>query len=292
MLEMLQLQYFIEVVNVGSITEAARKIGIPQPSLSQTIRRLEKELGIELFNRKYHRIILNEYGKVFYSQVIKSFNALSDGLQQLDDMRGMTKLNIDLYVTEHRANTLDCLSQFMEKNPQIKFRIHHGNTYNVPSPFTIAITSNHDLGDEYERRLLLREPIQLAVSTNCQMSANDSVDINDLASESFITMHENSSLYRIMQDTLHSAGINPNISVYCADPQYTQRCLAMGLGIGFVPGVSWKNSLKNVKLININGIDIKRDLFIYWKRERYVPEGARLFVDYATDFFSKLAQQA
>ena len=50
-MELLQLQYFVKVARLGSITKAAHELQVSQPSLSQTMRRLENEMGFKLFEK-------------------------------------------------------------------------------------------------------------------------------------------------------------------------------------------------------------------------------------------------
>ena len=65
----LQLNYIIEIYNCGSINKAAKKLFLSQSSLSSSIRELEQELGIEIFNRSNKGIALTEDGKEFIMQI-------------------------------------------------------------------------------------------------------------------------------------------------------------------------------------------------------------------------------
>ena len=62
-MELLQFRYFLEAARYENLTRAAEDLHIAQPALSQSIHRLESELGVKLFDRKNHRIYLNEIGR-------------------------------------------------------------------------------------------------------------------------------------------------------------------------------------------------------------------------------------
>lgn len=64
-MELLQLRYFLMVAKTGHMTSAAQKLNITQPVLSKSIRHLEDEVGVPLFDRVGRRIQLNDYGKGF-----------------------------------------------------------------------------------------------------------------------------------------------------------------------------------------------------------------------------------
>ena len=72
-----QLEYFILTADTCNISKAANRLWISQSALSQTIKRLEKELGCLLFTRTGKKIFMNENGKIFYNYVCQ-FNMCYD----------------------------------------------------------------------------------------------------------------------------------------------------------------------------------------------------------------------
>ena len=64
LMELLQFRYFMTAAKYENMTKAAEELHIAQPALSQSIKRLETELGVELFDRSRHRIALNEHGRL------------------------------------------------------------------------------------------------------------------------------------------------------------------------------------------------------------------------------------
>ena len=82
-MELLQLRYFCEVVKWGNVTRAAKENYISQPALSKTIRNLEDELGVKLFERVKNRVELNEYGRAFYDKVSRGLQMIDSGVEGL-----------------------------------------------------------------------------------------------------------------------------------------------------------------------------------------------------------------
>ena len=82
--ELQQLKYFKAVADVGKISEAAEKLFVSAPALSVSITRLEKELGVQLFDRTNNRILLNKQGEIFLKHVNQILDTLENAKQQAE----------------------------------------------------------------------------------------------------------------------------------------------------------------------------------------------------------------
>src|SRR5438309_3725141 len=96
MMDLLQLKYFQTVARLEHMTQAARQLEIAQPSLSQTIARLEEELGVPLFDRQGRQIRLNQFGRTFLRRVERIFAELEDGRRELADLAGLEQGRVSL----------------------------------------------------------------------------------------------------------------------------------------------------------------------------------------------------
>ena len=86
-MKMTQLLYFKTVAEDGRISVAARKLYVTAPAVSIAITNLEKELGVQLFDRVKNRLILNEYGNVYLHYVNNIFNELSQAKQAVQTVQ-------------------------------------------------------------------------------------------------------------------------------------------------------------------------------------------------------------
>ena len=77
------LDYFRSVAKYESMTQAASHLHISQPALSQTIMKLEDELGVQLFHRKKGKLSLTSAGKLYYDCVERAFAELERGTAQI-----------------------------------------------------------------------------------------------------------------------------------------------------------------------------------------------------------------
>lgn len=97
-MELLQLQYFRELARNGHLSRTAEALHIAQPSLSQTIKRLESEVGIPLFDRVCNRIVLNDSGRIFLKYTDQIFAALDHAALELEEIQGREEKTVTLYI--------------------------------------------------------------------------------------------------------------------------------------------------------------------------------------------------
>src|SRR5262249_40871751 len=121
-MDLLQLRYFQTVARYEHMTQAARELMIAQPSLSQTIARLEEELGVPLFDRQGRHIRLNQFGRTFLQRVERIFTELEDGRRELADLAGLEqgRVALSIFSTPLLA---DLLSAFRVEYPRVSFRL-------------------------------------------------------------------------------------------------------------------------------------------------------------------------
>ena len=91
-----QLTYFLAVVDHGGFTRAAEQLLIAQPSLSQTIKGLERELGVPLFHRIGRRVVLSEAGEELVGPARVVVRDLEAARSAVDDLRGVRSGRLDV----------------------------------------------------------------------------------------------------------------------------------------------------------------------------------------------------
>ena len=99
-----------------------------------------------------------------------------------------------------------------------------------------------------------------------------------LENEKFITMNNNSGLYKLTNEICNSEGFTPNIVIQSDDPNYIRKYIEMGLGISFIPSLSWKDAFsENVECRQV--FNVKRYTFAYLSTQKYLSKAALLFFD-------------
>lgn len=120
-----QLKYAIKLAELGNFTLAAENLYITQPTLSQQIKLLEEELGVELFNRKKRKVELTEAGTDFIYHARKIINELGQLNISIGNYSNLTKgeLRIGLFWTFGYLNIADYINQFTQQYPLITIKV-------------------------------------------------------------------------------------------------------------------------------------------------------------------------
>lgn len=259
-MELLQLKYFCDAAETENFSKSAKKFFVPTSSISQSIKRLEIELGCKLFDHKANKISLNNEGKLFYSNISKALDLIENGKNSLLDQQGQICGDIRLSCLSNRRRVTKAIEKFTQSYPNVNFIIHH--TLDLDIDFDVIISD--DCPCEYSQKLLLvDEEICVAMSKTNSLAEIEQLSIQDLKDERFITMTSGSSLHKITLKICANKGFVPDIAIQTDDPFYVRKYIEMGLGIAFVPTSSWDGLFPdNVILKKLNGLRRKSYAFL------------------------------
>lgn len=285
-MELLQLQYFQQVAREENITRTANKLHVSQPSLSKTIRTLEKELGVLLFDRKGKRISLNENGKIFLRYVDIALLALSDANKEINLANSAALPDVRLNVAVHLDSLSQIICDFNQLYPNANFKL-------IKEPVT-EFKPNHryDLAlitQSIEESLpdcsvsLLEEDLMLAVSAELPLAKMESVSLADLKNERFLCFQMSSPYRRIVDLYCNIAGFRPRVMVECHDWREMCELIRGQMGVGLVPKYSWRSCYEGLSIIPIHNPPCARRIIITWFDGKRLTESAKLFVDFAVD---------
>lgn len=274
--EFLQLKYFSDAAQTENFSKTAQKYGVPTSAVSQSIRRLEKELGTELFDRRSNRIALNGDGRRFYMAVCRVDDILKDArehlIRQPEELRGEIRVNILC----NRRVVSDAIKQFAAIHPKVSFVLNHG--VNVAENYDLVISDESASKGMYVRQALITEDVAIAFSKDHPLAKLETVELSELAEEHFVSMTPNNRLHDLTRRLCAQAGFSPQISIQCDDPFYIRKYIEMGLGIGFVPLFSWQGQLSD-GLVWKKLEGVQRTTYAYWDGTRTVPAAVKAFLE-------------
>lgn len=281
-MELLQLKYFTEAAKNENLSATAKKFMVPPSAVSQSIKRLEKEMGCDLFIRQANRIHLSPKGGIFYEKVSKGLQLLNDAKEELTDegTHGTVKLSIFI----NRRLVMQTVEKFSRQYPEINIVTKY-TAAPTEDDFDLIITDKMPHEEAYSAVKLLEESILLAVHRENPLAKATVITAQALSQVPFICTNQSSSLSDITENICTRLGFSPHVAIRSDDPYYIRKCVELGLGATFVPTLSWQGQFsENVVLKKVT--DDTRTTYAYRNRQKYFSRPAALFLKMLEEEFS------
>lgn len=277
-MELLQLKYFCDAAQTQNFSKTAKKFLVPPSNISQTIKRLEKEVETTLFERHANKIKLNDSGLLFYKNAKSALDLLENAKKSLNNSHKTEPIKINIHIT--RRVVMEVIESFRKIYPELSFITAHNNNQ-ISHEFDIIVT-DRELDLPYSKTKAAEERFLLAYNKNT-FAFNSNIISSEIEKLPFITMSIGSSIYENTLSICNSLGFSPNIVLQSEDPFYIRKCVELGLGIAIIPELSWHGQFsENIALKNIG--DFKRKIYVYKKYS--MNEFANKFYDMLLDKFS------
>jgi len=274
-MEILQLLYFCSAAETENFAQTAKVYGVPATSISQSVRRLEKELEVTLFDRVANGVKLNERGKVFYANAKSSLDMLNDAKKKVkeEDVEG----TINLLVVTNRYLVNEAIFAFNKEHKNVKFNIDYERKSNI-NKYDLMITDNQRYTEVNRIERLLLDDIVLAVNKDHPLAKKEKIEILDLKDEDFITYNEESALFTLTRQICRVGDFDPKIKIRLDDPCSVARCVEEGIGIAMVPRIAYKNLFSD-KVVLRDFTDKKRNTVVCYSKKKYMTKATKTFME-------------
>lgn len=264
-MEILQLKYFQNVARSENISHTAKEFYVPASSVSVAIKKLEKELGSELFDRSANSLKLNECGRIFSTALDKCERELKKAKARMLEYSSLPSGEIRLLLLTNRSKVNKSIMEFKNKYPEVTFTIVHENCGGISSysDYDIIVTDNVINTDRFTKRLLIKEELCVAVPKSNPLSIQNSVSLKKLSEEKFICLPEGTSLRDNFNKLFSDCRSVPRIAVECNDTHYIVEYMKKGMGVTLFPKVSWESKCDDeFRLVTIED-GVYRESYIY-----------------------------
>lgn len=291
-MELLQLQYFIEVARMEHVTEAARRLHVTQSSLSKTIQRLEEDLGVSLFDRSSGKMKLNEFGRKFLRRTERALFELEQGRQELKDLSGRQHRTLELAVTT--ASTLpQILREYRDKMPDVHFHVQMLTTREMVTllqrgEVDFCLSSPSISGEDIECQIVCKDPIVVAVPAGHRLAIRESVSLIELKDEWFVGVKKGYGTRDLIDSVCESAGFAPQYLYEGDEPARLSALVEAGIGIAFMPSTA-RNAREQIRYIPIENHELVREIALLWHKSRYISPAAQQFREVVVRYFALLS---
>ncbi len=291
-MELRQIEYFLKVAETEHMTRAAESLHIAQPALSKTIKNLEEDLGLPLFDRVGNRIELNEAGKIFLEYARRIRASAQNARRELNDYRETESATILIHKEISFEIIYLAILEFSRLYPTVRFEMSPVEEMDNPDAkhWDFRLYSTPEPVDTADSRTVLTERIQLGVPLGHRLAGRRGLSLTEVKNEDFLfTTPLHSTMNDVMMMHCRLLGFTPRQLVTAGTKEDIRYMLKNGLGVSFIPEMSWYYMTREdgFALVPIEDPVCTRCINIGWKNSGYVSKAAVLFRDFILDFLPR-----
>jgi LysR family transcriptional regulator, transcriptional activator of the cysJI operon len=280
---------FCLVVDEGSISQAARLSYVSQPAVTRQIHQLENYYGALLFDRTDGTMKVTEAGKMLYpyaKTIVHDFKRSKEVIKQaMGEYEITLHLGASFTIGEYLLPSL--LGRFKKEIPEMKVTLTIKNTPNVLEDLANDVIDLALVEGLVENESLLVEKFaddELILICSPEHPWAGKVQVDELLNERMIMRESGSGTRLVVENILRKHGILEKINGYMelGSTQAIKGAVEAGLGISILPRltVARELDLGVLKEVDIEGVTIKRNLWLVKKHQRFHKIGVTKFLDF------------
>ena len=313
------MDYVYAVWQERSFSAAARHLFVSQPALSAAVRKVEKELGLPIFDRSRSPLQLTDAGKAYIGAAERIYRIQKDLKRYCDDLAGLASGTLQLGGTNFFASCFlpPMIEAFSQKYPQIRLTVTESDSadlYNKLATEELDIIVDSGVYDSslyeilpfYTDHLLLAVPTALAVNRQMELAgamlrredvlagrhrdgSAAAVSLAVFAGEEFLLLGRGNDMYRRSKGLFQANGIVPKVRLYLNQLMTAFHMARRGLGITFLTDtlVSIAAPTEDLVYYRLEGELAMRETFLAVKKRGYRTKAMEGFLASSLGLYGK-----
>lgn len=289
-MELLQLKYFVDVAKSGNLTRVAEEYIVTPSAVSTSIKRLENELGFQLFDRVGRGMQLNKYGKVYLKYIEQALSTIGYAYDEVAEMRGVHQQRITFCATNPKLWE-NAMVEFHQWHPDIYVRqmpydTGHQQSREISIDFDFIVAAPESIRDpNLESITLFSDPLYLAVNKTHPFAGRKTIDLAEAKNELFVNSLADTSFREFCDDLCLKAGFKPKSKMECdylLRPKILERenMVCITTHHGTMAGI-----FDNCSLIRIVEPPCTRPQALFWHKDRFQSENFKIFKDFLVNYY-------
>lgn len=258
-MNLFHLRYFLKLAEEQHYTRAAEKLCITQPSLSNAIIQLEKELGVQLFEKEGRRIHLTELGKQFYKCVESSLETLDSGIETLKlASKGSGIVRLGILRVLGVSFIPNMIAEFQKAYPDQKvvFTIDSDVSQKLTTGlenhmYDIVFATPPKQPGAFDMMPVASQDLVLIVPEDHPLADRHTIDLRETLEYPYIQFKKHSGMRNVIDTLFESIDAQPNTVYEIDEDQVVAGMVSAGFGIAVVPYMEMLHRLK-VRIIEIS----------------------------------------
>ncbi|MDR3560765.1 MAG: LysR family transcriptional regulator [Negativicutes bacterium] len=288
-MELRQLKYFQAVSRLKSITRAAEQLHIAQPAVSIAIKKLEEELGVQLFDRSQKQVALTVEGEIFLQRIDDILSRLQDTLTEISDYRTFQKGAIRVGVPPMIGAFLFpfLFNEFHQAYPQLELVIAEEGSLSIKTQLErgeldVGIMILSAVSPHLETTAITSGEIFVCLPPEHPLGRLEKVPWEELREQPFILLKEDTYGRQLVLEECTRHQFSPRVVFSSSQIETILGLVEQGTGITFLLDTIVR------KHPNIISRPLTEPLFIeaglVWNKDRYLSKATQAFIGFIRDF--------
>lgn len=293
-MELRVLNYFLAVAREENFTKAANMLHVTQPTLSRQIADLEDELGVKLFVRSNHSIVLTEDGMILKRRAQEMVSLAQKTKQELkqkdEELTGVISIGSgEFRSTEYLAKII---AEFRKIHPKVKYEIYSGNAINIRDQIERGLLDVGLMSEPVDMRkykfipMPIKEQWGAFVTNDSPLLNKEHISPADLAGMSIISGGGDFNQSRIGEWLGEYKDKVDNIAT--ANLPYNEAVLAME-NLGVMLSLDLNCTYENLHFIPLEP-KLEVSTVLGWKKEQVFSTATTAFIDFARQYLKSIAE--
>lgn len=295
-----QLEVLVAVAQEKSFSRAAELLNRTQPAVSQAVRRLELDIGEQLFDRSSKDGTLTSAGEILLEYAKQMLNLRRDAESAVRELRGLNIGKVTLSANEHTVFALlPMIALFREEHPNIKVEVRRGVASRIPTEVLgreveIGAISFKPEDEAVKAVAIVLDELALIVAPAHPLATQKTVSIRELGSEIFIA-HNAVSPYRAkVLQTFEKFRTPVNIAIELPSLEAIKRLVEQNVGVALVPRLTAQAEIERGQLIalSVKEMRLERRLHLIYRRNSTLSHAAQAFLQTARNLQNVLQNES
>ena len=261
----------------------AERFMVPASSVSASIKRLEKELGVTLFDRSCNRIKLNDKGYALAETLREIFEKWDSTLAKVKEAV-IKPQEIRILIKARRKWITDLIIEYKQSHPDVQFHIYNDIHMDDIDDFDVIVDEQSDNYTDLDRFLLSVEEICVKASKNSSL-VGQKLSFRQLREASFVMPRKAIGIRKLLECTGKKHGFAPNITIECNDSYCLAQYVTAGMGLTLGSRRALENTIeKDMVSLDITDFNETQLVCVYHKR---ITEHAVAIKDFCDFLYAK-----
>lgn len=280
------LQVYVQVVQSGSVSTAARILHLTQPTVSLQLKKLADTVGEPLLEHRDQQMVPTHVGKALYQAAADVLGRFEDFSLFLDEARNghVGHLSISI-VTTAKYVMPSILGGFYRHFPKVNVTLNIGNRAHILSRFEqqlddLYLFSHPPTGQSTQAVRILKNPLQLIAPTDHWASKQTNLTWSHLKHQRFLIREPGSATRLMFESWLSSQGIELGNTMQIESNEAIRLSVKAGLGLSVISAHTLQQQLDGIVVLPVTGFPLESHWYLVRRKDKRLSHAAKQLVQF------------